>query len=91
MKNQCQPSDLRAVNCMANFWYVDDDGNAEDFAFEGDVDRTVDEYMCVNCGEYFIPAAKYESDALAVAWQEALEHCQDSAEAERTTALHPAA
>ncbi len=64
VENHCKQSDLRAVTSTPAYWYVGDDGSAEDFAFNGDMDCSPDaeEWTCLECGEDF------------TAWQDALAH-----------------
>jgi hypothetical protein len=78
-QEQCEESDLRAIVSTPSFWYVDDDGNPEEHAIDGDRDHHPygEGYTCFNCGDDFIPDKEYNSAAQKEAWQTALAHCKE--------------
>lgn len=81
MDEPCQQSDLRAVTSLPAYWYVDDQGQTEDFALEGDIDHhpIIDGYSCFNCGEDFWVESAHNSFSVDEAWQEALNHVKQQA------------
>jgi hypothetical protein len=74
----CAIEDLEAIVPSYDRWDVKPDGELGDYYEHEDhglmETSDIQEYRCANCNECFTPEKKFDLDALAKAWQAALDH-----------------
>lgn len=83
MTEPCTREDLQAVVPHYDFWTVDEDGNPDETECGGHgagSAQDVEEYLCTNCGEHFVPNKHWSESAVRLAWEAALKHLTNAKE-----------
>lgn len=73
----CTIDDLAAIVPRWDRWSVNSEGGTEEMISDGHLDHgteDIDEYVCMECGEYFTPEKHFDLVALDMAWQKAKAH-----------------